>query len=61
MSIASIIGMIVLVGIGVFLLTIGAMDNRSPDWTNLVLAAACFLGAVLLRPRKGRKTNTPTS
>lgn len=61
MSVASIIAMIALVGIGVFLLTIGAMDNRSPDWTNLVLATACFFGAVLLRPRNGRKTNTSTS
>jgi hypothetical protein len=58
MSVARIIGMIALIGIGVLFLVIGATDDRSLDWTNLALAAACFLGAVLLRAGKAdRKPN----
>jgi hypothetical protein len=52
MSAARIIGMIALIGAGVSLLMIGPLDNRSLNWVNIVLAAACFAGAIVLRPRK---------
>jgi hypothetical protein len=47
-----IVAMIALIGAGAFLLMTGAADDRSLNWTNTALAIACFIGAVLVRPRK---------
>jgi hypothetical protein len=49
-----LIAMVALVIAGLSLLVIGPMDDRSLNWVNLVLAAACFVGAIYLRPRKIR-------
>lgn len=47
-----LIAMVALVVAGLSLLVIGPMDDRSIDWVNVVLALACFAGAIYLRPRK---------
>jgi hypothetical protein len=46
MSAARIIGMIAWIGAGMsLLLMIGPLDDRSLNWVNMVLAAACFASA----------------
>jgi threonine/homoserine efflux transporter RhtA len=52
MSRLKLIAMVALVIAGLSLLVIGPMDDRSINWVNVVLAAACFAGAIYLRPRK---------
>ncbi len=54
MSRLKLIAMVALVIAGLSLLVIGPMDDRSINWVNVVLAAACFAGAIYLRPRKSK-------
>lgn len=52
MSRLRLIAMVALVVVGLGLLVIGPMDDRSINWVNVVLAVACIAGAIYLRPRK---------
>jgi threonine/homoserine efflux transporter RhtA len=52
MSRLRLIAMVALAVVGLALLVIGPMDDRSINWVNVVLAAACFAGAIYLRPLK---------
>ena len=52
MSRLRLIAMVALVVVGLGLLVIGPMDDRSINWVNVVLAVVCIAGAIYLRPRK---------
>lgn len=52
MTIAKIIGLPVLVGLGVFLLAVDTFDDGSTTALSLVVALACFVGATLCLPAK---------
>jgi hypothetical protein len=52
MEAIKIVAMIGLVGAGAFLLMIASADDRSINWMNIAIAGACFIGAVLLRPKR---------
>jgi hypothetical protein len=46
-----IIGMIALTLAGVAFLAIGPLASGAVNWVNIALAGACFIGAILIRPR----------
>lgn len=52
MTITKIIGLPVLVGLGVFLLAVDTFDDGSTTALSLIVAIACFVGAVLCMPPK---------
>jgi hypothetical protein len=53
MSIAKIIGVPILIGLGAFLIVVDTVDDGSTTALSLLVALACFVGALLcLPPRK---------
>jgi hypothetical protein len=48
----NILAMVALIVVGSIFLIGSHFDDRSINWVNLVLAALCFVGAFLLRPRR---------
>ena len=52
MSIAKIIGLPIFVGLGAFLIVVDTFDDGATTALSLLIALACFAGALLCLPPK---------
>jgi hypothetical protein len=52
MLIAKIIGLPIFIGLGVFLVAVDTFDDGSTTALSLLVALACFVGALLCLPPK---------